>query len=334
MTIDLRTTHVEPLRRNFDHIAARIGDDKPASRYQEGVWGLQPAVNFHYRPTWDPAHELYDPTRTAIVMRDFDDLVDPRQYYYGTWTMQRARQQESQEKNFEFVEKRGLLAALDDAWRVKLVELVLPLRHVAWAGNTNNASICAYGFGAPLTSAAAMHMMDELGVAQYLSRAGLLLADNEPRFLDDAKRVWMTAPMWQPLRAAVELSMTTQDWFELFVAQNLVIDGLVHPLVFDRFDRRVAAAGGAGFSLLNEFVVDWYAESSRWVDAMVKLAAAESADNAARIVAWASDWRARIVAALAPLAEYGFGADGAAMLAEVDAALVARAARLGVTLEG
>lgn len=333
MSIDLRTTHVEPLRRNFDHIAARIGDDKSATRYQEAVWGLQPALNFHYRPTWDPAHALYDPSRTAIVMRDFDDFVDPRQYYYGTWTMQRARQQETQEKNFEFVEQRGLLPAIDEAWRALLVQLVLPVRHVAWAANTNNAYICAYGFGAPLTSAASMHMMDQLAAAQTLSRAGLLLADNEPRCLDEAKQAWMTAPMWQPLRAAVELAMATTDWFELFVAQNLVLDGLLYPLLFEHFDRRLVAAGGTGFSLLCGFVVDWHAESSRWVDAMVRLAAAESAHNAARLTTWTTDWRARTLAALAPLADYGFAGDGATTLREVDAAFVARLARLGVAAE-
>ena len=53
--------------------------------------------------------------RTAIVMEDFDDLVDPRQYYYGTWTIQRGKQQESQEKNFDFVESRGLLDGVDPA---------------------------------------------------------------------------------------------------------------------------------------------------------------------------------------------------------------------------
>ena len=112
MSIDIKTTSVDPVRKTFDHIAAKIGPDKAATRYQEAVWGLQPIVNQHYRPTWDPDKTLYDTSRTAIVMEDFDDLIDPRQYYYGTWTIQRGKQQDSQEKNFKFVESRGLLAGL------------------------------------------------------------------------------------------------------------------------------------------------------------------------------------------------------------------------------
>ena len=330
MTIDLKTTHVEPLRRTFDHIADKLGGDKPATRYQEAVWGLQPSMNFHYRPTWDQGYALYDPSRTAIVMRDFDDLVDPRQYYYGTWTIQRGRQQDSQEKNFEFVEKRGLLASLDAPWRDKIARFVLPLRHVAWAANTNNSYICAYGYGAPVTSAAGMHMMDELGIAQYLSRMGLLLADNETTALDTAKDAWMKAAMWQPLRALVETSMVTRDWFELFVVQNLIVDGLLHPLVFERFDARLVAAGGAAFSMLSEFMIDWYAESSRWVDAVLKTAAAESSANAARIEGWITNWLAPASNAFEPLVDFAFDGGGAALMLELTDQLRARVARLAL----
>ena len=41
MQIDLRTVSIKPLRQTFDHVAARIGGDKPASRYQEGTLDLQ-----------------------------------------------------------------------------------------------------------------------------------------------------------------------------------------------------------------------------------------------------------------------------------------------------
>ena len=126
--------------------------------------------------------------------------------------------------------------------------------------------------------------------------------------------------------------MVTDDWFELFVAQNLVIDGLVHPLVFECFDRRIVAAGGAAFSMLGEFMVDWYAESSRWVDAVLKIAAAESPANRAQLEHWSAAWLARIAPALVPLADYALDGAGAATLHELAAALRARLARAGLTV--
>jgi phenol/toluene 2-monooxygenase (NADH) P1/A1 len=334
MTIDLKTASVTPLRRTFDHLAAKLGPDKQPSRYQEAVWGLQPELNFHYRPTWDPTRALYDPGRTAIVMRDFDDLVDPRQYYYGTWTIQRGRQQDAQERNFEFVEKRRLLATLAPEWRERIAQVVVPLRHVAWAANTNSSYIAAYGFGAPLTSAASMQMMDQLGIAQYLSRIGLLLADNETTVLDAAKAAWLTAPQWQPLRALVEESMVTRDWFELFLLQQFLVDGGLHPLVFEHFDAELVAQGGAVFAMLTAFIVEWFAESSRWVDAVLGIAAAEAPANRDRLCEWLARWQPRVRDALLPVALAAFGTRGEAVLDAVHAKLDARAAALGLVAAG
>ena len=107
MHIDLRTVSIQPLRQTFDHLARRFGD-KPSSRYQEGSYDIQAVENLHYRPTWDPDQTLYDASVTQIVMSDWYVLKDPRQFYYSTYTLARARQQETTEANFNFVETRGL----------------------------------------------------------------------------------------------------------------------------------------------------------------------------------------------------------------------------------
>jgi len=329
MAIEIKTTSIDPVRKTFDHIVEKIGPDKAPSRYQEAVWGLQPVVNQHYRPTWQPEKQLYDPSRTVIDMEDFDDLVDPRQYYYGTWTIQRGKQQDSQEKNFNFVESRDLLSGLDAAWKDKIQRLVIPLRHVAWGANTNNSYIAAYGFGAPVTSAAAMYAMDHLGLAQYVTRIGLILADNSPRVLDDAKSLWMDDPIWQPMRELVEKAMVTKDWFELLLLQNLLIDGAVHPLIFNKFDHAVVQHGGAAFSMMNEFAVEWFAESSRWVDAVLKRAAQESNANKMAFESWLTQWTPQVESAVSPLAQAAFGQDRESVLAEVHDIQSTRIGKLG-----
>ena len=86
MQIDLRTVSITPLRQTFNNMIARQGADKPASRYLEATMDVQPSANFHYRPTWAPEYELFDANRTAIVMKDWYALKDPRQLYYGTYT--------------------------------------------------------------------------------------------------------------------------------------------------------------------------------------------------------------------------------------------------------
>ena len=331
MSVDIKTAAVEPIRKTFDHLKERLGDKQP-SRYQEAVFDLQPKVNFHYRPTWDPEREIYDVRRTAVKMEDFDQLLDPRQYYYGTYTIQRAKQQDSQEANFAFVEKRDLFDTIPQDWKDKLVKLVLPVRHIAWAANTNNSFIAAYGYGAPVTSAATFQMTDELGNAQYITRIGLILGNNETTQLSLAKEFWLNDPLWQPMRRLVEDSMVVKDWFELHVLQNFLIDGGVYPLVFDRLDREIEDHGGTAFSMLTEFTAAWFDEAKRWTDAVIKVAAQESAENQATLNGWLASWSPRVREALQPLAEQALGDKAEAELDEIFAELASRAKKTGLSL--
>ena len=84
MTIEIKTSTLEPVRNTYEHTRRRFGD-KPASRYQEASYDIAPENNFHYRPTWEPDKLLNDTSRTAVVMEDWYAYRDPRQYYYGTY---------------------------------------------------------------------------------------------------------------------------------------------------------------------------------------------------------------------------------------------------------
>ncbi|NNL84224.1 MAG: phenol hydroxylase, partial [Myxococcales bacterium] len=266
MSIEIKTATTEPLRTTFDHLRDRLGEGKVPTRYQEAVFDLQTTLNFHYRPTWDPASKLYDPDLTAIALEDWDQLLDPRQYYYATYVMARGRQQDSQDKNFSMVEKKNLLSALAPASRERLRSLAVPLRHAEWGANQLNAYIAGYGSGAAMTSAATYQMFDRLGNAQYLSRLGLLLGNGDPAGLDVAKSDWLEADLWQPLRRLVEDLLVERDWFEIHLVQNFLLDGMLQPLIFEFFSDVLAAEGGAAFAMLTEFTVEWFGEAKRWTD--------------------------------------------------------------------
>lgn len=330
MSMDLRTLSIQPLRHTFGHLARRMGADKPASRYQEGTFDLQPTENFHYRPTWDPAHQIFDAARTALVMKDWDALKDPRQYYYGAWTLARGRMQETAGADFELAEELGLAAAYSESGKRAVVEVLLPLRHVAWAANLNNASIAAYGHGVAIAQAAAYACMDQLGIAQFLTRLGMVLDRVEG--LTAAKQAWLTDPVWQGLRRLVEDQMVQKDWFELFVSQHLVLDGLLYPFVYDHFTQQLNDAHGPVVTLLTRFQREWYAENVKWVDAVIKVAAAEAPDNQALLSRWFAQARERTLAALQPVAELAFGEQAAGITDDVLRLLHARAAKAGLTV--
>lgn len=331
MQIDLRTVSIKPQRQTFDHVARRIGPNKAASRYQEGTLDLQATTNFHYRPTWDPDHEIFDASRTALKMADWYAFKDPRQFYYGAYTLARAKQQDTAEANFDFVESRGLAELLPAEVKATAMQVLLPLRHVAWGGNMNNAFMCAYGYGTAFTQPCIFHAMDQLGIAQYLTRVGLLLGEVED--LDTAKEAWLKDDAWQGLRRYVEDSLVLKDPVELFVAQNLALDGLLYPLVYETIvDDVLSASGGTALALLTQFMTEWYGETKKWVDATIKTAAAESPANLALVQSWTLHWRDRAAAALTPVAQLALGAKTDALMGDLLQQFNARLAKAGVSL--
>lgn len=328
MQIDLRTVSITPLRQTFNNIAARQGADKPASRYLEATMDVQATANFHYRPTWDAEHELFDATRTRIVMQDWYALKDPRQLYYGTYTQARARMQETAEADFEFVESRGLADTYNDDARKLALDFYVPLRHVAWGANMNGSAICAYGFGTAITQPCLYAGMDQLGIAQYLTRLGLLLGHQGE--LEAAKKAWLEAPEWQELRRYVEDTLVLKDWFELYVAQNVVLDGMLFALAYKEVDKALTAKAGPVVSMLTRFQAEWFDDACKWVDAVMKTAAAESDANKALLREWLAKWHARARTALEPVARIALGEQGGTALDNVGAALDARMAKAGI----
>ncbi|MBR9883195.1 MAG: phenol hydroxylase [Oceanospirillales bacterium] len=326
MTIEIKTSTLEPVRNTFAHIEQRFGD-KPATRYQEATYDVQAETNFHYRPYWDPEHELNDPSRTALVMADWYAFKDPRQFYYGTYVQQRAKMQEVAESNYAFFDKRNLVASLSDEVRAEVVRYLVPLRHVEHTANLNNMYGTAYGYGTAITQALLFNGMDRLGIAQYLSRIGLMLDGNSGDALKQAKALWMDEPVWQGMRALCEETMVTQDWFELFLAQDLVIDTLIGELFYNQLDQKLTAQGGQDIAMLTEFMQEWSKDSTRWVDAVTKTAAAESDANRVLMAGWIENWRGKAAEALAPLAQEMLGGDA---LSEALAVLDKRVAKAGI----
>ena len=330
MQLDLRTVTIEPRRKAFDHLVRRFGD-KPASRYQEGSYDIQAAENLHYRPTWAPEQELYDPTLSQIRMDDWHDLKDPRQFYYSSYTLTRARQQDGTEMNFTFVENQGLLDIIDADTRQLALDVLIPLRHAAWGATQNNTFVCGYGYGVTFTQPCMYAAMDHLGIAQYLSRIGLLLGGTDA--LNTAKTAWMDDERWQPLRRLVEDLLVVRDPVELWVAQAVALDGLLFPIIYDEFVAgRLTREGAAAIAMLTQFPSDWYAEGKRWVDAVLKVMAAESEANRETLRTWIEHWLIRAEQALTTIAELALGEGAAGALQSTRNALIARLRKSGIEL--
>ena len=333
MAVEIKTAGAKPVRNTFEHLVKRFGD-KPANRYQEFAYDNQPTENFHYLPLYDPAHELYDTSLTAVVMEDWYALKDPRQFYYGSYTTTRAKQQDAIDQQMSFIDERNAFEALSDDAKDKIILSLVALRHYEWGANTNNGFIAAYAYGTTITQAATMAYCDRLGMAQHLSRIGLFLDGKTGESLERAKQYWTDHPAWQGVRREVENEFVLKDWFEVMVAQNLVADGLVYPLIFQEFDHAFAAQHGNDLSSLCNYSLKWQKDFSRWVDAVIKTAVAESDSNAKLIQGWVDKWAQRYLSALSPLAEHLLGSGGNAAIDAAKTTFANRIGKLGLSLSG
>ena len=290
MTLDIKSVEIKEKRLTFGHVERRIGTHRAATRYEEATYDLQPTVNFHYRPTYNPKYELYDKNKTNIKMDDWYKFIDPRQYYYSSYVAARAKQQEGSEQNFSFIDKRNLLDSMPNEVKKQILTCVLPLRHYEWGANMNNLQIVSEGYGAAIASAAMFHAEDRLGTAQYLTRGALLITQNETQDLDNSVNIWVNDSSWQGLRKAMEDSFVLEDWFELHFLQNMIMDSFIHPLFFDYYELQLNEKGVIAQSMMTEFMRTWYDESSKWVDKTIQIACEESDANNELLSSWAKKY--------------------------------------------
>ncbi|RKG37559.1 aromatic/alkene monooxygenase hydroxylase subunit beta [Acinetobacter rongchengensis] len=328
MTLEIKTSNLEPIRQTYAYIERRFGT-KPATRYQEVSFDVQASTNFHYRPLWKPEKTLNDKTHTALHMQDWYAFKDPRQFYYGAYVQHRARMQDTAESNYAFFEKRQLVENLNDEVKQKIITCLLPFRYVEQTANLHMMSGSAYGYGTVITQACIFAAMDRLGIAQYISRIGLILDGNTGESLQHAKQAWMNDEMWQPLRKLCEQSLTEQDWFKLYILQSLLIDSMLQELVFGQFDQWLVENGGRDIAILTEFIKDCLTDLRKWSDSVLKTAISESEENKLLIQAW--------IVELLPQVKNAFSAWSAIALSDssIDSALTTiteRSKKAGVVL--
>jgi phenol hydroxylase P1 protein len=136
------------------------------------------------------------------------------------------------DRNFVFVEERGLLTKLSDTARAGIQRGLLPMRHLHWGANMNMTEMCQRGYGTAVTGPCIFSAGDHLGMAQIVSRIGLALDGQTGTSLDAAKVVWLQDAAWQGVRRLIEDSFVERDWFQLYVAQTIGINAVLFPLVY------------------------------------------------------------------------------------------------------
>lgn len=284
MQYELRYQVVEPRRNTFQNLIDRFGD-KPASRYQEGTVDVQPTEHFHYRPTWAPDKQIYDPSFSALRLADPYSFADPRQFYYTPYVTTRAAAQDAFGQTLRYLDERGILPRLPQRWLTLLVSTAVALRHYESGAGLISVAGARFADGTSVEQCCSFAAFDRTGNAQMLSRLGLALrgagSDGDGAgLLADARTAWTDAPHLQPLRRLIEEALVEPDWAVGVLAVDLA-DGYLYPLLYEALDDVALTDGAAGYSLVGQHFRTWYADQRRWLDALIKAWLADTEHGAA-----------------------------------------------------
>lgn len=266
MQYELRQQVIEPLRQTFTPLIRRFGD-RPATRYEEGSIGIQPRANFHYRPLWDPAHEIYDEGFSALRLSDPDTYTDPRQYFYTPYVVNRAALHDAFGRNLSYVADRGLLAAMPQPWQDILGTVLLPLRYYESGAQLISVNGARYAYGTTLEQCLSYAAFDRIGNAQLISRIGIALGGNTDAALANSKPAWLDDPQLQGLRRLIEELLVQSDWATSVLVLDLT-DRLLYPLLTRHLDDAALLGGAGAYSLLIQQLGAWYADQRKWIDAL------------------------------------------------------------------
>ncbi len=302
MQYELRYQVIEPKRHTYQNIIDRFGD-QPASRYLEATLDVEPRENFHYRPTWAPGRELYDPRYSALRLADPYGFTDPRQFYYTPYVTSRAALHDDFSKTLGYIEERDLLPRLPAGWRRLLAEVVVPLRHYESGAQLISVAGARFAYGTSLEQCCTFAAFDRIGNAQWLSRIGIAAVSGTAGELAGAKREWLDGPHLQPLRRLTEQIMVVEDWAEGVLAVDIV-DSLIYPLLYRELDERALLGGAGAYSLLARHFSAWFADQRKWLDALTAAWRDDpehGAANRGELDRIAATWRGPAEAALADL---------------------------------
>ena len=264
----LRTLVIEPKRNTFDYLVERFGD-RPATRYQEGSYNVQPVANFHYRPTWDADREIYDPNFTALKLTDPYAYKDPRQFYYTPYVADAANRWEAFAQTLKYVEDRRLLDKMPENWHSFLTGFVLPLRHYESGAQLISSNASRFAWGTTVSQPMAFASFDRIGNAQMLSLIGLAMAGGAADTLSEAKKNWLYSAKLQGLRKLVEELFAEPDWAVSLIALDLA-DVQLYPVLYTHTDERALVRGATAYSLFASHFNNWFANQRRWLTALLK----------------------------------------------------------------
>jgi toluene monooxygenase system protein E len=259
------------------------GRRRPPSEYEELTVGLhfgEEALVSTRVGTWS-----LDNTRLANV--PWEDFRDPAQLHYRSWIALQDRAERELGATLDLAQQAGFVDGLDGDWRRDMAALSGGLAFAEWGVAMAMQYVERFCLSSAVGQAAQLQVCDELRHAQRALEWSDGLAGGTADAADDAARAaWMEHPALQPLRKAVELALTIEDWGEVIVAVNVCLEGLLQPFQRELYLKAAREQRDMGTAMLGQHC--WIDEDRHlgWTEAFLRMVAEAEPANRTVLQGW------------------------------------------------
>lgn len=285
------------------------------SEYEATSCSIQTNTDGYDGPGWFNAYPdgrgAWSATSTRLRSSDWFAFRDPAQMWQRTYIRRQCDQERAIEHVTRHAADTGLLGKMEPEWSREVIgDIYLPfafledalLRVFTYA---QREALCDTLAGACIFNATdkARHAQDIILYHLELGDAGVPIRE------DDAKTLWMEAPELQGVRRLAEGLLAAEDWAEIAIAVNLVVEPLITATVMN--DVILAGAGAHGDVVTPLLLIEADRDRQRnagWTLAMVRMLVEDESfgdENRAVISEWLTTWSIEAIAALEALDGWG-----------------------------
>lgn len=292
-------TYIKPMRRRLSEYEAVTCYTQPAPEHFGEGWFL---LTKEGRPPWTP-------DSTELVHPDWFAFRDPAMQWQRTYVRMQAEQERSIERAVQDAICSDTFNRMDPVW----FHEVVACHYRVW-------SYAEYGLFRAFAVAQREALSDTLGnvytfeafdrmrhaqdIVTYLLEAEGAVDDYHD---DGCKRVWLEDAMYQPLRSLVERIIASNDWAEIGVVTNMVLDPILTDVAVSQLMGRFASYHG---DPVVAFIVSSADRDRRrnldWTKALVQMVTSdevpEAAANRSTLERWIARWTPQVIEATEAMA--------------------------------
>lgn len=293
-------TYIRPQKRRLSEYEAVICNAQPdMDQFESGGWYL-------LRPD---GLGCQDARTTALVHPNWFEYRDPSGLWQRSYINLQAQQERSIAGATSSAKANGALGDIVPEWLQLVARYYEALGSFEWGMFKAHAFVTREALSDTLSMAYTFSAMDRLRHQQDIALYSLDLYEQAPGYTEGAGLdAWLNDPASQGARRLVERLLSLQDWGEMVMMTNLVVEPLLATVIGSEFFRRLAPLHGDPVIAVIEMTVEADRRRNRAAtQALIKMLTADTdrsgrpvpaSDNHDLIQGWVDSWYPDTLAAV------------------------------------